>query len=95
MQIIKFSRGGIGLKDIQTLPYSQYKIIRKAAELEEVRERISRIADMNAAFSGNKKHVDTLEKQFQEIFGNKNMLKPLEQATPDPDWQSRLNRFKR
>ena len=77
------------------MPYSQYRIVRKAAELEEIRERNSRIADMNAAFHGNKEHISKLEKTFQEIQGNVLAQQSLENVKPDPDWQSRLNRFKR
>lgn len=50
---------------------------------------------MNAAFSGNKDHIKKLEKSYQEVFGNKLMLKVLEESNPDPDWKNRLDRFKR
>jgi len=63
--------------------------------LEEIRERTSRIAEMNAAFSGNKKLVDALEKRFQEIQNNKGMVAVLENTKPDSDWKERLSRFKR
>lgn len=77
------------------MPYSQYKIVRKAAELEEIRERTSRIAEMNAAFSGNKKLIDALEKRFQEIMNNRGVVAVLENTKPEPDWKERLLRFKR
>lgn len=77
------------------MAYPQYKIIRKAAELEEIKERMSLIADMNAAFHGNKKHINSLEKTFQTINGNFVLEQTLQNVKPDPDWQTRLNRFKR
>ena len=62
--------------------------------MEEVRERISLITDMNAAFQGNKKHIEKLEKKFQEISGNNLLLESLV-AKPETGWKERLNRFKR
>lgn len=50
---------------------------------------------MNAAFQGNKKHIEQLEKRFQMIVGNNTLEAALQNSKPDPDWQSRLNRFKR
>jgi heme oxygenase len=77
------------------MAYPQYKIIRKAAELEEIKERMALISDMNAAFHGNTKHVNNLEKTHQSIIGNIVLEEALTNAKPDPDWQTKLNRFKR
>jgi heme oxygenase len=93
LQIIKVSKGGVTLDNIRKFSHSQYKVMRKAAELEEIRERMSLIADMNAAFHGNKKHIQNLEKSFQNILGNNKLEQALN--TPDSDWKSRLSRFKR
>jgi len=50
---------------------------------------------MNAAFSGNKKLIDALEKRFQEIMNNHGVVAVLENTKPEPDWKERLLRFKR
>ena len=63
--------------------------------MEEIRERLSLITDMNAAFHGNNKHINRLEKTFQMILGNNALEESLKNVKPDPDWQKRLNRFKR
>lgn len=95
IQISRVSRGGISIKEIGELSYSQYKIIRKAAEIEEIRERLMLITDMNAAFSGNKTHMTSLEKRFQETQKNIVAMEALENTVPDSDWKTRLARFKR
>ena len=63
--------------------------------MEEIRERMSLITDMNAAFHGNKEHVDKLEKQFQTIVGNNALEASLALTAPDPNWQARINKYKR
>lgn len=50
---------------------------------------------MNAAFHGNRGHIDKLEKQYQQIVGNNILELSLAKSEPDPNWQKRLNRFKR
>ena len=76
---------------MDNISHSQYKLIRKAAELEEIRERLALIADMNAAFNANKKHINHLEKEFHKIAGHNHIVN----TPPDSDWKSKLLRFKR
>lgn len=87
------SKGGITLDQLDRIPYSQYKLLRKAAELEEISDRQKLIADMNAAFNANKKHVKELEKTFHKIAGHTALVDA--HAKPDTDWKSRVLRFKR
>jgi hypothetical protein len=56
---------------------------------------MSLITDMNAAFHGNKNHVDKLEKEFQAIVGNNILEDSLKLAAPDPNWQEKLNKYRR
>lgn len=50
---------------------------------------------MNAAFSGSDDYIKKLEKTYQKIQGNKQILKSLENTKPESDWKERLGRFKR
>jgi hypothetical protein len=83
------SKGGISLKELSEMPYSQYKIVRKAAELDEIRQRQAFISDSNAAFFGNKKHIQKLEQVYNSVSGSQVEWKA------DSDWKSRAMRFKR
>ena len=76
------------------MPYNKYRFLRKAAEIEGVRERLSLITDMGAAFSGNREHILDLKKLLKELTG-KQILTNTETSNPDPDWEKKLLRFKR
>ena len=72
------------------MPYSQYRLLRKAAEIEEIRERLCLISDINAAFSGSKKHTDNLEKEYKRLTLGQKL-----NSEPDKDWVERLSRYRK
>ena len=86
-------KGGITIKEIEKLSASQYRILIKAAEVEQIRERIHLIEDMNAAFNSNNELINSLRKDLREKTSGSIIL-PLN-ATPDPNWESKLAKYKR
>lgn len=74
------------------MPISKYLVIRKAAEIEEVRSRLTMISDINAAFSGSDEYIKKLLFLFNQIKG----LDKEENINPkDKDWENRLAKYKR
>lgn len=73
------------------MSYKKYRLLRKAAEIEDVRRRQTLIADMNAAFSGNKEYMATLEKLYQECVGSVLAVK----WEADKGWQDKLKKYQR
>jgi predicted sulfurtransferase len=72
------------------MPYVKYIALRKAAEMEGISNRITLISDINAAFSGNKEHMQKLEKVYNALTGLDRI-----KWQKDVDWEKRLSRFKR
>lgn len=73
------------------MPIDKYLLIRKAAEIEEISERLQLISDIGAAFSGNKEHFDKLKKLYDNLSGSGLIII----KKPDSNWEERMGRFKR
>lgn len=71
------------------MPIDKYLYLRKAAEIEEISNRMQMISDINAAFSGSKERLDSLQKLYIEIMG---FEIPCE---PDRDWEERIRIYQR
>jgi len=90
VQICRIMGGGISLDELESMPIDKYLILRKAVEMEEITRRLTVISDVNAAFSGNKKHMQNLERGFQKLIGQEEI-----KWEKTPNWKERLNRFRR
>lgn len=86
--------GGISLQELEDMPYSQYKCLRKAAELIEIQKRILFISDFNAAQYDPKNQVTNLQKEYTKICGGSALI-DLENPKVDANWESRLKSFAR
>ena len=71
------------------MPIDKYLVIRKAAEVEEITNRITLISDMNAAFSGSKDKLEKLQSMYTELMGFDVKWEA------DPNWEDRLRQFAR
>ena len=86
--------GGISLEEISDMPYSQYRCLRKAAELTEIQQRMVFISDLNAAQYDPKKQIERLQKEYTKICGG-SMILNLENEKADSNWESKIKRFVR
>jgi hypothetical protein len=82
--------GGVSLDELEEMPIDKYLVLRKAVEMDEITRRLTVISDINAAFSGNKKYMQKLEKIFYELSGQKDVT-----WEADKNWKKRLLRFRR
>lgn len=71
------------------MPLDKYMYIRKAAEVEEICNRIQMISDINAAFSGSIERIKNLQKLYTEIMGFEIKWEA------DPNWEDRLRQYQR
>jgi len=71
------------------MPIDKFNILKRAAEINEINSRLALISDFHAAFSGDNEHPRSLEKIVKSIEGN------LIFWESDPNWEERINRFKR
>ena len=71
------------------MPIDKYIYIRKAAEVEEISERIKMISDINAAFSGSAERLKDLQKLYTKIMGFEVKWEA------DPNWEDRLRAYQR
>lgn len=74
------------------MPIDRYIILRKAAELEDITQRLMRISDVSAAFSGSNEHVDNLRRILTEIEG---LGEEDFHWKSEPNWQDKMKRFAR
>ena len=74
------------------MPIDRYIILRKAAELEDITQRLMRISDISAAFSGSMDHVNNLRKVLAEIEG---LGEDDFHWKSEPNWQDTARRFAR
>lgn len=49
------------------MSFDRYLLLRKAAEIEQLNQRISDLSDLFAAFSGNGKHMNKLIQTLTKI----------------------------
>lgn len=74
------------------MPVDKYLIIKKAAEIEEVKSRLTMISDINAAFSGSTEYV----KKLYFLLNQLTTLDREENINPKSEnWKEILNKFKR
>lgn len=71
------------------MPIDKYLYLRKAAEIEEISNRIQMVSDINAAFSGTKEKLERLQKLYIETMG---FEIPCE---PDVGWEDHLRIYQR
>jgi len=71
------------------MPIDRYLYIRKAAEVEEISNRIQMISDINAAFSGSNERLEKLQRLYIEVMG---FEIPCE---ADKNWEERLKTWQR
>ena len=85
------TNGAISLAELEKMPIDKYMVIREAAEVEEIRQRLVYISDTSAAFSGSKEHVNKLLKDYNMIMG----YQEISFAPADENWKERLMKYKR
>jgi hypothetical protein len=79
------------------MPFDKYLIIKKAAEIDELMNRLNLITDINAAFSGGKEHVKQLESKLNVLLSiGPSDSDPILHLNPkDPNWKTKLLKYKR
>jgi hypothetical protein len=73
------------------MPYREYIVLRRAAEINIIEDRISNIIDISAAFSNPKERVESLQKELASLRSNSTTSTD----KPTKNWQAQLSRFKR
>lgn len=71
------------------MPIDKYLYIRKAAEVEEISNRVQLISDINAAFTGSKERLSSLQKLYTKIMGFEVKWEA------DPNWEDKLRAYQR
>lgn len=72
------------------MPLKQYILVKKAAEINEVEERIQTISDINAAFSGSNDRISQLQKLRSRLMGFQDI-----KWNKDPDAKQRMMKWAR
>lgn len=67
---MRVSKGGITFQDLSKMSLRQYIITKKAAEINEIEDRLQTISDINAAFSGNNERINQLQKLHGILVGH-------------------------
>lgn len=71
------------------MPVDKLKVLKKAAEINEINSRLALISDVHAAFCANNDHINMLKKVLTQLEGPKIIWEA------DPDWEERLRKWQR
>jgi hypothetical protein len=75
------------LDDLANMPFQQYQVVRRAAELIEIQARLQLIMDVNAGFHGTKGHIQKLEQALQKAQGSGIQMQA------DKNWVDRIKQL--
>ena len=87
---MRLTSGGITYSELKELPIGEYKILKKAAEIEEIDHRRMSISDINVAFSGSQDMLERLNNRYNELTNLEEFLN----KTPDPNWDEKMKKYK-
>ena len=81
--------GAIDIEYLEKLPLDKYIVVKRAAEIEEISQRLKLISDVNAAFFGGGDHTKKLQQLYDKLMGHDVSWEN------DPKWAEKLKKYKR
>ena len=77
------------------MPLSQYRILKRAVEIEQFGERARSVHDQAHAFSGAKELLNEFKLEINRLENNINDGSKISWGNKDPNYVSKLNKWRR